>query len=153
MLLSKRSFGRIVMVGVTTAALGVGVADAADAATVYRQTAHETSTVPKLDGNCDVVQESGYPGGGGVACFKPYGDHWFIKDQAADGAYVEVEGTAQWNTSVHFVCGDHAGKAAGWTVCDFASQVRENSNIVWDVAVYKGGKLVSTSDHKVSHTS
>jgi hypothetical protein len=147
---AARRTGRVLVVLAATTALS-WTAQSAEA-TGYTQTAHETSTTPSLDGNCDIVGSPGYASGG-TACFKAYGDHWYIKDNAADGDRLEVRGIAQWNTSVHFRCIDNAGKAAGWTVCDFSSQVVENSSIAWVLVRYHNGKGVDATDNKVSRTS
>ncbi|WP_143659162.1 hypothetical protein [Streptomyces sp. SA15] len=77
-------------------------------------------------------------GGWAEGCFVKEGDEIWVRDTRADSYHAAVH---WWLTggsaSDDRVCHDHAGKAAGWTVCDGLSGViAENKNItIWPMTM------------------
>ncbi|MCX4506632.1 hypothetical protein OG582_38450 [Streptomyces anulatus] len=72
----------------------------------------------------------------GKACFKPKGDKFWIKDLRADGLHLEMRAIYSGNYQTVFNCKNYKGKRAGWTVCSFAKQMKENRMINFSLLAY-----------------
>ncbi len=108
-----------------------------------------------LDTNCNEVTGYENPRAtAGLACFRPYGDKFYVRDTLADGHHIEVRGTVN-RTGDNFRCHEHGGSAAGWQVCDgFHDEIPENSTIYREIGLWEGGTLLGTGgDPKFSSTS
>ncbi|MBA0052413.1 hypothetical protein E0L36_16285 [Streptomyces sp. AJS327] len=113
--------------------------------TWYTRNAKRTRGEPK-PGNgrvCSYVR--GKPGPNvkvlGKACFKPYGDQFWIKDLRADGLHLEMRAMYGGNPQTIFNCKNYHGKAGGWTVCTFANQMREKRGINFALLAYQGNSM------------
>ncbi|WP_159047018.1 hypothetical protein [Streptomyces pactum] len=142
---------------VTTAAFALVafLGGSASAATLHSEQASATSTSPTLDANCNEVTGYENPRAtAGLACFRPYGDKFYVRDTLADGHHIEVRGTVN-RTGDNFRCYEHGGSSAGWQVCDgFHDEIPENSTIYWEIGLWEGGTLLGTGgDPKFSSTS
>jgi hypothetical protein len=143
---------RIAVIGLLVATLGVGFAGPASAQTIYTAYAHQTSVDPVNGGtisfpgalNCAPVTYKGYVRGD--ACFRPYGDKFYVRDTDADGYRVEMRGLGNWSGTPGFMCVDNSGKAAGWTVCDgWSGVIPENWELVLWATVWDGNTELSAA--------
>jgi hypothetical protein len=144
-----------VVVTTTAFALVTFLGTSASAATLYTERASSTSTTPTLNANCNEVTGYENPRAtAGLACFRPLGDKFYVRDTLGDGHHIEVRGTVN-RTGDNFRCYELGGASAGWQVCDsFADEIPENSTIYWEIGLWEGSKLLGTGgDPKFSSTS
>lgn len=144
-----------VFVTATAFTLAIFLGTSASAATLYTERASATGTSPTLDANCNEV--NGYENSratAGLACFRPLGDKFYVRDTLADGHHIEVRGTVN-RTGDKFRCYELSGSSAGWQVCDsFADEIPEHSTIYWEIGLWEGSTLLRTGgDAKFSSTT
>lgn len=126
--------------------LGLFTGGPAVAQTIYT----ERGTASALSGSnlhCVSVMNPDRHRWAGRACFRPYGDRFFIKDTLADGHHVEVR--AQVNvTNDGLRCLPGGG---GWRVCNsFARVVPENARIAWTIQLREGSRVITSSALRIS---
>ncbi len=74
---------------------------------------------------------------GANACYQAYGDRWWVKDTASDGASAEAfwENRRNGDLYRHGVCRNSLGNGT-WGVCN--KNYYEDSTIFWTACVYDG---------------
>ncbi|GAA2072641.1 hypothetical protein GCM10009801_25370 [Streptomyces albiaxialis] len=96
---------------------------------------------PSTNRNCIWVRKNGGSVTLGKVCFRAKGDKFWVKDYRSDGMHIVMRAMYSGNPQTKFDCRDYKGKRAGWTVCKFSRQMKENRRININALAYKGNDL------------
>ncbi|MFE9772984.1 hypothetical protein ACFYOV_15120 [Streptomyces sp. NPDC005931] len=126
----------------------------ASAATLYTERATAAGSSPTIDAHCLTVPGYENPRAiAGTACFKHYGDRFWIKDNLADGHHIEMRGQVN-TTGDNFRCYELSGSSAGWQICDsFSDNIPENAVLAWNIGLWEGNDLLRVGSERWSPTS
>ena len=100
---------------------------------IYTEKAHEVN-ISQPPRDCRVAEW-------GWACFKQYGDVFYIKDEVKDGHHLEIHAmvaNADTGQLIGIRCYETGGVASGWQACtSFGDNVPENSTLEINLGLYE----------------